>query len=382
MVLVYGLMLAAALRSGTDPQDLVHVGRSFATRSQASRAISGAVNRYRYSGETGYDGQFFFFIAVDPINARAYLDDPAYRYTRIGYPLVAGALGRFDPGVVPWTLLLVNLAMVGAGVLALAAWLGERRASPWLAAVYGFYPGILIAIQRDTSEIMAYGLVAAGVYLAGRPGRRRLLLAGAAFGLAVLTREVAGLFVLPYAAAEVLAGEGPWRERVRANWRAAGTLIGLSFLPLVLLKAALLVWLGSPGFVNVFTVVPFAGVLSYWPLPAGIVEEMRTILVPAVICGVAAAWTLLRRRSTPALWALLLNVVLLVILLGPLSWVDISSSGRVTIGVALAAVLCAAARPRGWFWASAALWLSPMLAWMLLPTAGYYLALVQRHAHL
>jgi hypothetical protein len=382
VLLVYGLWLASLLRTGADPVDFVHIGRQFATRSQASQAISGGVARYRYDGEIGYDGQMFFYIAVDPVNARDYLDYPAYRYSRIAYPLLAGALGRFDPRQVPWALLLVNLAMVGGGVLALAAWLRDRGAPPWLAASYGLYPGTLVGLQRDTSEIMAYGLVAVGVYLSGRPHRGRLLLTGAAFGLAVLTRETAGVFPVLYAVAELASGTGSWRERVRANWRPAAALLLLSFLPYVLLKAFLLLWLHSFGLVELFQLVPFGGILAYWPWQPGQVEEVRTLVLPAIICGVAAAWALLRGTVRTEVWALLFNVVLLVVLLGPPTWVDLSSSGRVTIGVALSAVLCAAVLVRrGWFWASTALWLSPMATWVVLPTAAYYLAVAERHLH-
>jgi hypothetical protein len=384
VVLVYGLWLAAGLRAGTlDPRDFVHVGRHFATQSAASRAITGALGQYRFDGDIGYDGQMFFYIAVDPINARFYLDDPAYRYSRIVYPLTAGVLAGFDPIRVPWTLLLVNLAMVGAGVLALAGWLRDRGAPPWLAAVFGLYPGVLVAFQRDTSEIMAYGLVAVGAYLAGRTGRERLPLAGAAFGLAVLTRETAGLFALLYAGAVLIAGAGPWPERARVNWRPAALLLALSFLPYVLLKLLLFLWLRSAGLVPALQIqpVPFGGIVSWWPWAPGQVEEVRTVVLPAIIAGSAAAWALLRGTLRPEVWALLLNIVVLVVLLGPGSWVDISSSGRITIGIALAAVMCAGLLARrGWFWASSALWLSPMAVWIVLPTAQYYLSRLH-HLH-
>jgi hypothetical protein len=377
VVAVYGLWLATLLRTGTDPMDFVHIGRQFATRSHSSPAISDGVSRYRYDGQIGYDGQMFFYIAVDPVHARDYLDDPAYRYTRIGYPLLAGALSLFDPRVVPWTLLLLNLAMIGVGVLALAAWLRERGAPAWMAAAYGLYPGTLVGLQRDTSEVMAYGLVAVGTYLCGR---RRLALAGAAFGAAVLTRETAGLFPLLFAIAEVAGGTGSWRDRVRANWRAAGILLLLSFGPFVLLKAFLLVWLRSFGLTQQLGLVPFGGILAYWPWQPGQVEEVRSIVLPAILCGAAATWALLRGIMRVEVWALLVNVLVLVVFLGQASWVDLSSSGRITMGVALAAVMAAAViARRGWFWAGAALWLSPMATWIVLPTAAYFLAAVGRH---
>ena len=80
------------------------------------------------------------------------------------------ALGR--PELVPFALIAVNLIMIGIGTAALAALLRRRGFSPWYAAVYAFYPGVLITLQRDTTEIMAYGLVAVAIYLFD--ARRRL----------------------------------------------------------------------------------------------------------------------------------------------------------------------------------------------------------------
>ena len=56
--------------------------------------------------------------------------------------------------------------------------------------------------------------------------------------------------------------------------------------------------------------------------------------------------------------------------LSPASFDDFTSSARVTVPVALAAVLAApylTQRARLWFWAAAALWLTPMIVWILLP---------------
>ena len=50
------------------------------------------------TGKAGYDGQFNYAIAADPLHASPALDVPAYRYQRILYPLLvrALALGQED----------------------------------------------------------------------------------------------------------------------------------------------------------------------------------------------------------------------------------------------------------------------------------------------
>ena len=104
---IYAVWTAVALRHG--PESFIHIGRIFVAKSHASPAIDQRAASYHYDGDIGFDGQFAYFIAVDPVNARYYADSPAYRYTRIVYPLTARAvaLGRAD--LVPYSLVLVNL---------------------------------------------------------------------------------------------------------------------------------------------------------------------------------------------------------------------------------------------------------------------------------
>ncbi|MDQ6880372.1 MAG: hypothetical protein M3082_22240 [Candidatus Dormibacteraeota bacterium] len=71
-----------------------------------------------------------------------------------------------------------------------------------------------------------------------------------------------------------------------------------------------------------------------------------------------------------------MNVLLFVVFLHRTTYEDISASGRVTTGVALAAVLCLPVAnrllgTRSWFWASTALWLSVIPVWVLIPEFQY-----------
>src|SRR5206468_11699444 len=97
-----------------------------------------------------------------------------------------------------------HLRMLGVGAGPLAALVRRRGLSPWYAAIYGFYPGVLITLQRDTTEIMAYGLVAVAIYLF--EARRRWFWSAIVFALAILARETAAIFAIGYAAALLLAG--------------------------------------------------------------------------------------------------------------------------------------------------------------------------------
>jgi hypothetical protein len=374
----YGLWTVAALRHG--PEGFIRLGRIFVSKSQASPAISSRAAAYHYDGDIGFDGQFAYFIAVDPVNARYYVDSPAYRYTRIVYPLTARALALGQADLVPYTLVLVNFVMIGVGTLAVAAWLRRKAVSAWYAAVYGFYPGVLIALQRDVTEVMAYGLIAVAVYLFD-VARRPLLWASVVFAIAILTRETAAIFAVGYGLSLLFDGEGDWLGRVRRNARRAVLFLAVCLSPIVLYKMFLLAWLGSLGFDAHIEHVPFGGILAWYPWQPAHVAEVEIVIIPAIICGLAAIWALARgvRRVEP--WMLLINVLILVVFLERSAFNDISSAGRITTGVALAAVLSLpyfAGWFRAWLWAAAALWLWPMLSLFFLPLAHGALGALRR----
>jgi hypothetical protein len=385
VLVAYGLWLAAFFGSGHEPKDMIFMGRPFIDRSQASPVIS-AQSSYKHIAPSGYDGQFFYYIALDPVNARYYIDVSTYRYTRILYPMVArvAALGR--PNLIPWTLFLVNWLAIAGGALALAAWLAKKGISPWFALVYGLYPGLHIGLQRDLSEPLAYGLTAAAIYLFDFGPARRHWPAAIVFALAALTRESTALFALFYGGAVLFSGSPaePWQSRLAQNARRAAAFLAIALVPLLLWKAFVVLWLGAGNDVGIpLARVPFQGLWYWhdWGAP-GRAEEISSVVVPGLIAGGAAAIALYRRTVGPAVFLLLANVLAFVVFLQPDAYTEIQASSRVAAGVVLAAVLClpviAKAHQRAWFWVSSALWLSLMPIWLILPTAGYFLRLVRR----
>ena len=92
------------------------VGRHFVTPAQLPHGIA-------VSPTYGYDGQFFYRLALDPLNMHptAYgitMDHP-YRYMRIGYPALTWLVSLGQHVLVPVMLVVVNVAAVGA-----LGWLG------------------------------------------------------------------------------------------------------------------------------------------------------------------------------------------------------------------------------------------------------------------
>lgn len=172
---------------GFDPSHLVRAGEVFSDPALVPRGL--AVER----GATGYDGQFYYRMALDPLatGRTAHgitFDLPALRYGRILYPLIAWAASAGQPGLVPHALVLVNLA----GLMAvgwLAGMYAQRLGAHALwGALVAFYPGLLITLSRDLTEIVELALLLGGLLLlrAGRAPAAAALLA-----LAVLARETA-----------------------------------------------------------------------------------------------------------------------------------------------------------------------------------------------
>jgi hypothetical protein len=151
---------------------------------------------------SGYDGQFYYRLALDPAALRRRADgigvDNPLRFERIAYPALAWLFAAGQRGLVAWSLVAVNL--VGLGTLGLLG--GAIARSAGRHAAWGLllpaWAGFLLTIGRDLTEIiMAVGVVAG--LLAWRRGRPAL--AGGALALAVLARETAMLVVAAVVAA-------------------------------------------------------------------------------------------------------------------------------------------------------------------------------------
>jgi len=75
---------------------------------------------YVIRNSSGYDGQAFYRLALDPLTQKKVdrgitLDTPSYRQQRVAYPAIAWlASGGGDATRVPWALILINIVAVGA----------------------------------------------------------------------------------------------------------------------------------------------------------------------------------------------------------------------------------------------------------------------------
>ncbi len=143
-----------------------------------------------FKSSIGYDGQFYYIMAHDPLiltKMYQYLDAPAYRYQRMLYPLLVYGLSCGIPDLIPFMLILVNLAAIIMGTYFVALMLKDRKMNPWYALFYTFLSGFLFTILRDLSGPLAAGFVVGGLFFYYR---QNFIISALFISASVLTREI------------------------------------------------------------------------------------------------------------------------------------------------------------------------------------------------
>ena len=336
---VYAAWVGAFLAAGNDVRDLVGFGKTYLDNGNFNLAFNHPdvkpirAGGYEPRSETGYDGQFAYYLAARPEHAEAFMDAPYLRYSRALHPIAARVLALGDEDAIPWTLLLINWLAAGAGTFFLASWLQARGLSRWYALLFGLFPGIFVGVQRDLTEPLAYALVTLGLLLYDNPRRSRILAAGVAFGLAGLARQTTLLFPIVI---------GLWLSLAEGRRRDGLALLGLSVAPYLAYSIFLRVWLGSVDDAGNLTSIPFEGLFQ-----GGWVGERQAVTLATVVVPALIALVVLLPRGEPFRsgawlpWLLLLaNFLLSVVFFANLGTNTYTSMGRLGTGMLLAAVMC------------------------------------------
>jgi hypothetical protein len=234
-VLVVAAVLAAAIGQqltayGGNLTGFVQFGTDFAHTVNPPR---GAIVFRHDEAKSGYDGQFYYVLARDPLllhqSTFDELGGEVFRAWRIAYPALAYLLAAGHPGSVPLAMLMVNVLVVLVLTAGFSLHCYRRGWSTLWAVVLGLLPGLLTGTLRDLTDPLATAAMVAGL-LAYASGRRRV--AAALLAVAVLSREVAVLAVLAVA---LDASIHVWRQRKRRE-DARGILSNAA--PVVLIPAA------------------------------------------------------------------------------------------------------------------------------------------------
>jgi hypothetical protein len=301
-------------------------------------------------GRTGYDGQFAYYLARDGWAALPHLDAPAYRMSRILYPLLAAALSLGRATLLPWAMVGINFAAVVGGTAVLARRLAAGGTSPWWALTYAGCAGLVFAYSRDCTEPLAYALALGGTAAWLDGGRRAawLLLA-----LAPLARETAVLFAAALAAAALC----------RRRWRAVAALAATA-LPMLLWQTYLALRVPAPT-TGVFRLLglPLAGAFPVADLDPGRLAALFLLALPlAALLPGALAW-IWREPAAPYGW-LIAGSALLVLIAPADSFLHVLGLGRVAVAVVAALVLAFPLLSREMRLAVTAFAVAPTLIWL------------------
>jgi hypothetical protein len=212
--ILYGVILYGRLAfHHWDPTFFIRAGGYFYDQSRSPQPLT--IRHY-----TGYDGQFYYRFALDPLsNERtAYgitIDGPAYRGQRILYPVLAYLLAFGRMTWVPWSMIIVNYLAI-CGLALSAGRLAELLGAP---ALYGLalplLPAALLGLARDLTDPTAIALMVFALFLIQS---RRTSSGACILALAVLARET---MVVLAAALFIQSG---WRA-IRKQSRWGGSIV-------------------------------------------------------------------------------------------------------------------------------------------------------------
>jgi hypothetical protein len=162
---------------------------------------------YAIPASWGYDGQFYHYIAHDPLGRTRlpeYVDSPVFRYRRILVPALAYLVAMGQARFIDAAYFAVVLGFVFLG----CSWTGRfaafHRRSPLWGFLFLAVPAVLISIDRMTVDV-ALAALCVGVAVLAAEGRSRLLFV--LLIAAPLVRETGPALTAAYCLWALLRGE-------------------------------------------------------------------------------------------------------------------------------------------------------------------------------
>jgi hypothetical protein len=355
------LFVVARLSSNQwDPSRFVWAGVGHADPAKVPAGL------YVHRDTGGFDGQFFYRLALDPLTDKATahgitLDIPTYRQQRVLYPAIVWLVtGGGHSRLLPWALILVNLAALTVVAYCAARLVVSSGRSALWGVPLALVPGGAVALTRDTSELCAAAGVLGALLLLRQ---RRVVPAAIVMCLAVLARETTLVIPLGIFAAEgvhLLRRRRPDWARVGAAAVATAVFAGWQlFCWRRWGTAPLLSGAGAAG-------SPVVGFLrtAVSDLREATPERWLDVGGMAFLAAFAAGggWAI-RRTSAPSneRWAFA-AAVLIMVLLNPVQWTSHTGYLRATIELSMLGGLVLIGRRRPWadglVLGSAGIWLA------------------------
>ncbi len=373
VLLVFGDVMRARLH-GTylgNYSGFVQIGRVFVDKSPFI-AHQPDVLRTLVVMEGGYDGQFMYYAAFDPL-MRAYranparfdglMDTPPYRFGRIGYVWLTWLASLGDWHRFPKAMVWLDLAGIFAAAFAMSVAARDASASVLWGLVALLIPAFWQSMETALPEPIAAAFLLLG-YLAWRQGgwvRAGLLLAAS-----LLVRETGLVFAAILAATMFVRGER----------RQSLTMATIAIAPFALWHLYV-GWVLFPdwGWQGFFFKpellgVPFVGFVQLWShVRAGQYEMDLARAASWLPVLLTSAWlfavAVLVKRRTPLTIAAAAYATIAVSLNYTMVWVHTRNGERVTYEVFILLALCSAE-----FASRSRLWRAGILAFWAL--SGFY----------
>jgi hypothetical protein len=334
---VVGIILRAAYYHVYQAQltGFLNVGQDFAQRA----GLPGLA-----SSPYGYDGQFYYFLALRPQyflscvhpTLACPIDAPVYRMQRVLFPMTAKILSLGNPSLLPLAFLEINVVSILVCVAVAGQWFAEAGLSRWLGLAAGLCCGQLIGLLRDVPDPYGVMWFVLTLYLLQR---RRVVLAALCGAAALLTREQFLLF-LPLLAL-------PWIFERRWGLLAQSALI--TFGPFIVWQLVLHALYGQWPLTQSSKSAPLVPVpfSALWQLRHSNQFVLLATCVAVPIVAVAALSILALWRDGPAVFTLdplplvVVAYCLLISVTGVINWADVWAAARLAAPAMVVGLLVA-----------------------------------------
>jgi hypothetical protein len=281
---------------------------------------------YVFPDTSGYDGQFYHYVAHDPFYRNGIgraVDDPSLRYRRILIPALAWLLAFGHQQWIDVAFFSCNLAFLFLGAWWLAQLLGRLGWNIWYSVLYLAAPATVVSLDRMTVDLALVSLALGFAVYVNSESRRRLYLV---LLLAALCRDT-GFYLTLACVIPAL-----FRRRFReAAWLASATVPAVFWNVFVSLHLP-----HSP--VSGAQLIPFFGWIAPWlhpvayPFSAAVNTSVRAFdyaqLLGLSLAFLLGVWRWREVCSNPIRGACLLWAAT-GLLLPPLFQQDCYSSARV-----------------------------------------------------
>jgi hypothetical protein len=286
-----------------------------------------AENIYRFAGTYGYDGQFYHYVAHDPLlqhGLARHMDWPRQRYARILVPGLAALLAAGQSRHVDAAYISVNLLFLFAGIYWLGRFIGIYTFHPAWAVLYLLAPATVVSLDRLTVDLALVSLaIGFALYVTeDRPREIHLILV-----LAPLARETGFLFTAAYVLAELR--ERRFNKAFLFATSAVPALGWYAFLTARTSGYNVMSWLASLPLASLanrmLNPVHYASAPAV-ALAASLLDELA--LAGALFSLILPFWLLRKNWSWPLQWVAILMAVG-SLNLGPLFWMEAYAFGRI-----------------------------------------------------